>query len=333
MKTNTIFYKKRATILACATLAIPRFATESIAQTTNFISPSVRNKAYENKPKQRKDSSNPGTNRSSMPAKCPSFLELAHLVISLLCGNKPVSYSYKLVYQSTLLVGTMGDSRLGNQLADDSHRKKHQILINHKLKRKNSMEERKLNEKESLELIAQMIQNTKNRLETNCGMPFLFWGYTTLFVSLLVWFLVVTTGNYYWQYLWFLLPIIAGTGTYLSTRNQQPGIKTHLDKVINYIWLVFGITGFLISMLAMFFWQLPILFIILLLMGMGTTLTGLVVGYKTVTICGTLGALSSIGCLFYPGPNQILIFAPVFIFMMVIPGHVLNHAARKQKKS
>ena len=94
------------------------------------------------------------------------------------------------------------------------------------------MEERKLNEKESLELIAQMIQNTKNRLETNCGMPFLFWGYTTLFVSLLIWFLVVTTGNYYWQYLWFLLPIIAGTGTYLSTRNQQPGIKTHLDKVI-----------------------------------------------------------------------------------------------------
>ena len=156
---------------------------------------------------------------------------------------------------------------------------------------------------------------------------------TTLFVSLLIWFLVVTTRNYYWQYLWFLLPIIAGTGTYLSTRNQQPGIKTHLDKVINYIWLVFGITGFLISMLAMFFWQLPILFIILLLMGMGTTLTGLVVGYKTVTICGTLGALSSIGCLFYPGPNQILIFAPVFIFMMVIPGHVLNHAARKQKKS
>ena len=176
------------------------------------------------------------------------------------------------------------------------------------------MEERKLNEKESLELIAQMIQNTKNRLETNCGMPFLFWGYTTIFVSLLVWFLVVTTRNYYWQYLWFLLPIIAGTGTYLSTRNQQPGIKTHLDKVINYIWLVFGITGFL-------------------LMGMGTTLTGLVIGYKTVTICGTLGALSSIGCLFYPGLNQILIFAPVFIFMMVIPGHVLNHAARKQKKS
>ena len=99
------------------------------------------------------------------------------------------------------------------------------------------MEERKLNEKESLELIAQMIQNTKNRLETNCGMPFLFWGYTTLFVSLLVWFLVVTTGNYYWQYLWFLLPIIAGTGTYLSTRNQQPGYQDSFGQS-NQLYLV-----------------------------------------------------------------------------------------------
>lgn len=72
------------------------------------------------------------------------FLELAHLVISLLCGNKPVSYSYKLVYQSTLLVGTMGDSRLGNQLADDSHREKHQILINHKLKRKKQYGRKKI---------------------------------------------------------------------------------------------------------------------------------------------------------------------------------------------
>ena len=126
--------------------------------------------------------------------------------------------------------------------------------------------------------------------------------------------LVTYTQNNNWQYLWFMLPIIGGTGTYLSARNQQPTVKSHLDKVISYIWLVF------------------ILFIILLLMGMGTTLTGLVINYKTVTICGTLGALSSIGCLFYEGFNQVLIFAPVFIFMMIIPGHVLNHAARKQKK-
>ena len=68
--------------------------------------------------------------------KEPVILELAYLVISLLCGNKPVFSSCKLVYKSTLLVGIMGYSRLGNQPADNSHREKYQILTNHKLKRK-----------------------------------------------------------------------------------------------------------------------------------------------------------------------------------------------------
>lgn len=185
----------------------------------------------------------------------PVILELAHLVISLLCGNKPVSYSYKLVYQSTLLVGTMGDSRLGNQLADDSHRKASNINQSQTKrktvwKKENWMRKRVWNS--SLKWF-RIQKQARNQLWH--AIP--LWGYTTLFVSLLIWFLVVTTGNYYWQYLWFLLPIIAGTGTYLSTRNQQPGIKTHLDKVINYIWLVFGITGFLISMLAMFSGNFP----------------------------------------------------------------------------
>ena len=52
------------------------------------------------------------------------------------------------------------------------------------------MNDRVLNEKESLELIAQMIQNTKSRMTRNSGAPFLIWGYTTIIVSLLVWFLL-----------------------------------------------------------------------------------------------------------------------------------------------
>lgn len=90
------------------------------------------------------------------------------------------------------------------------------------------MEERKLNEKESLELIAQMIQNTKNRLETNCGMPFLFWGYTTIFVSLLVWFLVVTTGI-----------IIGNTyGSYSPSSQEQELTFPHVisSRVSRLIW-------------------------------------------------------------------------------------------------
>ena len=39
------------------------------------------------------------------------------------------------------------------------------------------MEDKKLNEKESLELITQMIQNTRRNLDTGSGNMFLVWGY------------------------------------------------------------------------------------------------------------------------------------------------------------
>lgn len=38
------------------------------------------------------------------------------------------------------------------------------------------MEDKKLNEKESLELIAQMIQNTRRNLDEGSGNMFLVWG-------------------------------------------------------------------------------------------------------------------------------------------------------------
>lgn len=47
------------------------------------------------------------------------------------------------------------------------------------------MEERKLDARESMELISRMIQNTRNRLENHAGRPFLVWGYTTVGIALL----------------------------------------------------------------------------------------------------------------------------------------------------
>ena len=52
------------------------------------------------------------------------------------------------------------------------------------------MEEKALNEKESLELISQMIRNTQQKLERKNGIPFLIWGYVTVIVSLTVWYML-----------------------------------------------------------------------------------------------------------------------------------------------
>ena len=60
------------------------------------------------------------------------------------------------------------------------------------------MENKSLNEKESLELIARMIQNTHNNLENKGYIGLLVNGYCTLFTSLLVYFLVRHTHNNYY---------------------------------------------------------------------------------------------------------------------------------------
>ena len=63
------------------------------------------------------------------------------------------------------------------------------------------MEDKKLNEQESLALIAQMIQNSKKGLVVGSGNSFLFWGYLTLAVSIAIFVLLYFTGSQSWFWL------------------------------------------------------------------------------------------------------------------------------------
>ncbi len=191
------------------------------------------------------------------------------------------------------------------------------------------MEDRMLNEKESLELISQMIRNTRQKMEKNNGMPFLVWGYVTIFVSILVWALLKNGFSHQWQVLWFLIPIIGFPLMMMFIKKREKGVKTYIDKVVGYIWIGFGVAALLTSISAMFYWKIPILFIMLLMMATGTAITGLVIQFKPIAIAGFAGIMLSFVCLFTGGINQILVFAAIFLVMMVIPGHILNIKSRK----
>lgn len=186
------------------------------------------------------------------------------------------------------------------------------------------MDNKILNEKESLAIITEMIQNSKRNVSKNAGGPALIWGYATVITSLIVYFGWVFFQIHQIFWCWFLIPISGSIGMYLMYRNGKPVlVKTFLDKVINYIWLVIGLTGFVVSMLN-FLHTLPILFMVSLLMGIGITLTGCVTQSKIYTSFGVAGIISSFGCLFIYDINQILYFAFIFLLMMIIPGHLMN---------
>lgn len=192
------------------------------------------------------------------------------------------------------------------------------------------MEEKKISEKESLELITRMIQETKERHNKQAAVPMLIWGYLTICVTLLIWLLCVIAFSPKIYYLWLLLPLIGGPATYWVVRKQTyTGAKNYIDRIIGYIWTVFGYVALILSFLT-FVQPIQILFIIALLMSMAATLTGLVSKFKPLVICASLGIVLSFIFPFIDGRmEQFPLFAVIFILNMIIPGHILHQEMKK----
>ena len=186
------------------------------------------------------------------------------------------------------------------------------------------------NEEESMALIAEMIRNTQRKMERGAGTPMLVWGYATVLATLAVWTGIKLTNDYRVQFLWFLIPVI-GLPWMLFQQRRPPEVRTYVDKVVSYIWIVMGWSGFIISCLSFLgAIRTTILFIITLMMGQGSVLTGLVTRFRPLTIGGIIALLLSFALLYLTDIDlHLLTFALAFVAMGIIPGHILNRRAKK----
>ncbi|WP_165157016.1 hypothetical protein [Parabacteroides sp. ZJ-118] len=192
------------------------------------------------------------------------------------------------------------------------------------------MEDKNLTEKESLELIARMIKETQNNVARYAAYPLLIWGYLTTFIAVVVWFAIFKYEFYQIQYLWWSLPVIAFPLTiYFSRKSGKRGAQTYMDRITNRVWGIFGCVGFLLSFFA-FFQAVDIYFLIPLLMGMGVAISGCVTKYNPMIVLGIVGIALSFSLLFIHGLDRLLIFAAIFVVMMIIPGHLLNEKMKQE---
>ncbi|NCC10564.1 MAG: hypothetical protein EOM31_08690 [Bacteroidia bacterium] len=195
------------------------------------------------------------------------------------------------------------------------------------------MEDKKISGQESLELIAQMIRETQDRTARYAAYPLLIWGYTTAIISVLIWLLYRQTHLWQLNFLWFALPLIGMPLTlFFSRKDQNRGVINYIDRVTKHVWMVFGIVAFLLSCCS-FKLAIDILFMIPLLMGMATTISGLVSKYKPLAFCGAAGIVLSFFMLFMHTTDKLLVFAAIFVIMQVVPGHLLNQKMKQCSKS
>ena len=216
------------------------------------------------------------------------------------------------------------------------------IFVTSKLLNNRTMDNQK-----SLEIISQMIADTSVQIESNSGKYFLAWGYTTVAVSIFEYFVMGLHLNPLLIWAWWLIPVIGGLATLLLARKEAPAPKSYVDRSISAVWAVFGVSS-LFAFVAAVVYGVSMFYLIVLLMGMGTVITGAICRHRNLIICGSIAMLLS---LVFPIKqivtknmdttafgeaaewiiySDIIIFALIFLVMMVVPGHIMCHRQRRR---
>ena len=205
------------------------------------------------------------------------------------------------------------------------------------------MEDKKLNEKESLALITQMINSSKKNMEIGQGNIMLIYGYFTTTLSIVLFVLISLTHNFIWSWGWMLMFVIWPIMSYRQ-RQKPPKVVTYTDKVISKVWQVMGwmfIVTFLTISIIEFSFARYIDFILMLPLsliycGIGVSITGIIIQERWMTYTPLIAFIIAIymRTMLMIGEKATtlwyLYFGLSFVFMMIIPGHIVNNKAKKQ---
>ena len=191
------------------------------------------------------------------------------------------------------------------------------------------MEERKLTEKESLEVITSMIARTKQRYIGN-GNILLMWGYLVVSTTILVWIMLTTTHKNAWNWLWFAIPVIGCSVTPFMARRQELdyGAVTYSDKVTSQLWTIFGISEIVLTLMCLGFqflgdincWKAMLTYT-LVTAPVAEIAQGLIIKEKSLIIGGIIGLLAgliTICCVAGGITLYAYWFLPLFIVVFIV---------------
>lgn len=137
--------------------------------------------------------------------------------------------------------------------------------------------------KESLDIIARMMSQTRRSVLSDVYFPFLVWGWSTMGICLTVYLGLVLTGDATWKYAWLLLPVVGLCGL-MAHGKRELQVNTELTGSLLMIWRMLGLVlaGFSVTAYIVSF---NVLFFILLMLAIGSYVTGAVIKYAVFALC------------------------------------------------
>ncbi len=191
--------------------------------------------------------------------------------------------------------------------------------------------EQQFNEQNSLQLIESMINKAKNNFSES-GTLYLLWG-IVVFVCSMTQFISVHFFNYdQAYYIWFLTWLVVIYQIFfLSKKAKKERVKTYTADIIKYVWICFVVLLFLFIFILQF--QKSYISInpgILIIYGMPTFLSGIILKFKPLVIGGISCWLLAIGSVFVPAEFHTLFICAAVLFAWIIPGILLRRKFKNQ---
>ena len=190
--------------------------------------------------------------------------------------------------------------------------------------------EKQMSYQESLELIQSMIDTARNKVAED-GFHFIMWGTLVIICSLLNYGLIKTGYGNISYIPWLVMPFIGvPMAFYYEKQLKKEGhVKSHIEDLIKYVWLSYAITLVLSIFYSVYMNQSPTPSI-LMITGLATFTTGMSLKFKPLIAGGLIFWVLTVVCLFISPLDQLLVEAIGILFGYIIPGILLQKAAKAQ---
>lgn len=190
------------------------------------------------------------------------------------------------------------------------------------------MNEETFTHSDSLAVIQAMINKAKDQFSEN-GHLYLVWGWAILVCSIGHFVLLKFVQSQYASMIWFLTwLVILYQAYYLWKQGKRTKVRTYTHEIIGWVWVSFIIMMFLFGFVMgralgqQYYKYINIGFLVLY--GMPTFLSGIILRFKPLITGGIICWLLAILALFIFHEYHLLLLAAAVIIAWIIPGYRLR---------
>ena len=171
---------------------------------------------------------------------------------------------------------------------------------------------------ESLQLISESLNKSRNDILRNSAKYFVLWGILLTATSLAIYLLWHFTGKPQWNFLWFAMPVIGYPLAALVGKSNAPIPQNEVSKMLGGVWSVFGTFSLALSAIAVFVVPMHVTLIIVIILGLAECISGVLLKNWPIIIAGfLLGVGGAIFALLVRSEAQILIFTLGGVLLLV----------------